>query len=246
MIQEIFEEEDIPIAEFENIGLSKDGRISLGEHDLKALLSGGRTEMLRLQGLEDGDIKIMNVDAKLSLRRNDEGGLDLLLHPVYREIMLPAYLTDEEAEELAAGELSTINKTIEIDGVKKEVLIEFDKDTREFVVTDTERILVPDLVNNETLTADQKIRFKKGKAIELQDGARLRYSATSTDGLRANRLHLIVSLLMDGGITYLLYKGLKALSTKKEDQPTEDYSKGYYQALEDMSKKAKQTMQYHR
>jgi hypothetical protein len=36
MIQEIFEEDDIPVAEFENIGLSKDGRISLAEYDLKA------------------------------------------------------------------------------------------------------------------------------------------------------------------------------------------------------------------
>jgi hypothetical protein len=70
MFQEVFEEEDIPVAEFENIGLSKDGRISLAEHDLKALLSGGRTNLLRLHDLEDGDVKIMNLDAKLSLQRN--------------------------------------------------------------------------------------------------------------------------------------------------------------------------------
>ena len=43
MTQEVFEEEDIPVAEFENIGLSKDGRLDLGDHDLKALLAGRRT-----------------------------------------------------------------------------------------------------------------------------------------------------------------------------------------------------------
>jgi len=42
MMQEVFEEEDIPVAEFENIGLSKDGRLSLGAEDLKVLLSGVR------------------------------------------------------------------------------------------------------------------------------------------------------------------------------------------------------------
>ncbi|MES2063410.1 MAG: DUF4099 domain-containing protein [Bacteroidota bacterium] len=236
MLQEVFEEEDIPIAEFENIGLSKDGRISLAEHDLKALLSGGRTNLLRLHDLEDGDVKIMNLDAKLSLQRNATGGLDLLIHPVYREMMTPAYITDDEAEKLSTGELSTLDKVVTIDGTKKEVLIEFDKDTQEFVITDTGRILAPDLVNNQELTPEQKLRFKKGKEVELPDGTKLRFSATAAEGIRSNRLHLIASLLLDGGISYMLYKGLKAMSDKKEDKVTEDYSRGYYQALEDMNK----------
>jgi hypothetical protein len=235
MLQEVFEVEDIPVAEFENIGLSKDGRISLAEHDLKALLSGGRTDLLRLHDLEDGDVKIMNLDAKLSLQRNQQGGIDLLIHPVYREMMTPAYVTDDEAEKLSTGELSTLDKIVEIDGRKKEVLIEFDKDTQEFVITDTERILSPDLVNNQELTPEQKLRFKKGKEVELPDGTKLRFSATAAEGIRSNRLHLIASLLLDGGISYILYKGLKAMSDKKEDKVTEDYSRGYFQALEDMN-----------
>jgi hypothetical protein len=235
MKQEVFEEEDIPIAEFENIGLSKDGRISLAEHDLKALLSGGRTELLQLNSLEDGDIKILNLDAKLSLQRNEQGGLDLLIHPVYRRVMTPAYVTDEEAEKLSGGKVSTLNKTVEINGRKKEVLIEFDQDTQEFVITDTAQILAPDLVNNEKLTPEQKARYKKGKEVEMPDGTRLRYSATAAEGIRSNRAHLIVSLILDGGLSYILYKGLKALSNKTEDKVTADYSRGYYQALEDMN-----------
>ena len=107
MTQEVFEEEDIPIAEFENIGLSKDGRIDLGEHDLKALLAGMRTDTLRLHNLTDGDIKILHLDAKLSLHRNEQGNLDLLIHPVYRRPKAPEYLTDDEVEKLASGE--TVN-----------------------------------------------------------------------------------------------------------------------------------------
>jgi hypothetical protein len=42
-------------------------------------------------------------------------------------------------------------------------------------------------------------------------------------------------VLLDGGISYMLYKGLKAMSEKKEDKVTEDYSRGYYQALEDLN-----------
>jgi hypothetical protein len=234
MMQELFEQEDIPIAEFENLGLSKDGRISLGEQDLKALLSGGRTDLICLHDLQDGDIKIINLDAKLSLRRNEQGGLDLLIHPVYRDPLTPAYITGEEAEKLADGEQPVLDKVVEINGVKKEVLIEFDQDTQEFLVTDTARVLAPDLVNNEALTPEQKLRFKKGKEVELQDGTKFRFSATAAEGMRSNRLHLIASLMVDGGLSYVLFAGLKAMSKNKEDKVSDDYSRGYYHALEAM------------
>lgn len=233
-MQEVFEEEDIPIAEFENLGLSKDGRLNLGEHDLKALLSGGRTDLLELHNLVDGDMPVLQLNAKLSLQRNEQGGLDLMIHPVYRRMMTPDYITDEEAEKLASGEMVNLDKVVGINGRKREVLIEFDQDTNEFVITDTERILAPDFVNNEELTPEQKRRFKKGQEVEMPDGTRLRYSATAAEGIRSNRLHLIASLIIDGGLSYILYQGLKALSNKKEDKVTEDYSRGYYHALEDM------------
>lgn len=190
--------------------------------------------MLRLHNLTDGDVKIMHLDAKLSLRRNEQGNLDLMVHPVYREPEAPAYLTDEETEKLAKGELANLDKVIEINGVKKEVLIEFDKDTNEFIITDTERILAPDFVNNEELTPEQKQRFKKGKVVELSDGTKFQFSATDPNGIRSNKLHLVASLLVDGGISFLLYKGLKALSGQTHNKVSEDYSRGYYQALEDM------------
>ena len=124
MIQELFEEEDIPIAEFENIGLSKDGVISLGETDLKALLSGHRTDLVRLENLQNGADKI-NLDAKLSLKRNEQGHLDLMIHPVYREPRSMEFLTEEEAEKLLTGEMVTLDKVVEIGGRKKEVLRQF-------------------------------------------------------------------------------------------------------------------------
>lgn len=234
MRAEIFEEEDIPVAEFENIGLSKDGLVTLAEHDLRALLTGNRTGLIRLTNLEDGDLKIMAMDAKLSLRRNEDGKLDLLLHPVYREMMSPAYVTDDEAEKLSTGELPVLDKIVEVNGVKKEVLIEFDSDTREFVITDTERILAPDFVNNEKLTAEQKRKFKKGETVQLEDGTKLRYSATDANNIRSNKLHLVASIILDGGVSYIFYKGLKAIS-QKEPSVSEDYSRGYYHALEDLN-----------
>lgn len=228
-MQPIFKEHEIPVAELERVGLPE-----LRQEDFNALLSGGRTGIVRLSNFEQDRIRVLNMDAKLSLQQNAQGGVDLLYHPIYREITEPGYVTDSEAEKLMKGELVNLDKIIEINGQKKEVLIEFDKDTNEFIITDTERILAPDFVNNEALTPEQKAKFKKGKEVELSDGTKFRFTNTDPNGIRSNKLHLIASLVIDGGMSYMLYKGLKALSPK-EPKVSEDYSRGYYNALEDMN-----------
>ncbi|WDF80763.1 DUF4099 domain-containing protein [Mucilaginibacter sp. KACC 22773] len=235
MFQKIFEEEELPLADLQKIGLAGNGHLNLNEKDLTALLSGNRTGMLRLENIETDGLRIPALDAKLSLRPNTAGNLDLLVHPIYREADIPDYLTDTEAEELEQGEIANVGKTINDHGVQKEVLIEFDPDTREFIITDTEKILVPDMVNDELLTLDQKERYRKGKEVQLQDGTAFRFSATSEDAVRANKIGLIVSVVLDGGISYILFKGLNALFNKKRDEKdAADLSTGYLKAKMDL------------
>nr|MBB6234288.1 hypothetical protein [Mucilaginibacter sp. FT3.2] len=191
--------------------------------------------MMRFENLEADGLHIPALDAKLSLRPNAAGNLDLLVHPIYREVDIPDFLADTEAEVLEKGELVNIEKTINDHGVKKEVLIEFDADTREFVITDTEKILVPDMVNDQLLTLDQKERYRKGKEVQIQDGTAFQFSATDENSVRANRIGLVVSIVLDGGMSYLLYKGLNALFNKKWDaQKAADVSPGYLKAKMDM------------
>jgi len=232
-MHQVFKENQIPVAELDRVGLVKDGRPLLREQDLRALLSGGITRTLHLRNFGEDDIKISLMDAKLSMQQNGQGQIELLYHPVYREHTRPDYLTEDEAETLIDGETVNLDKVIEINGQKKEVLIEFDKDTNAFIITDIEGIIAPDFVNDEALTPEQKLKFKKGKEVELSDGTKFRFTHTDPNGLRSNKLHLVVSLLLDGGMSYMLYKGLKALSPK-EHKVSEDYSRGYYNALEDM------------
>jgi hypothetical protein len=88
------------------------------------------------------------------------------------------------------------------------------------------------------LSLEQKERYRKGKEVELSDGTRFQYGGGDARGVRANKLALIASVIVDGGISYLLYKGLNAMFGQKHDpQKADVYSKGYYQALEDMIKK---------
>lgn len=225
MIRQIYNMQDLPMADLQRIGLAKNGRLEIDQHDLKALLSGRRTDMLRLENLQADGIQIPALDAKLSLRTNKSGALELLVHPIYRDIEPPYYLTAEEAEMLEKGEAVNIDKIItDKDGKSKEVLIEFDPDTNEFIITDTEQILAPEEVNGIPLTAEQKERYRKGKEVETDDGATIQYSAKDKQGIRSDKLALIASILIDGGVSYMLFKGLNALFNKpQKKEPGSNY-----------------------
>jgi hypothetical protein len=242
MTDQLFDEQALPLEDLEEIGLAKNGRFLLAADDLKALLSGRRTDMLRLENLAAEGIHILAMDAKLSLKQNPEGNLDLLIHPVYREAEYAQYLTDSEAEMLEKGEIANILKrTSDTQGNETDILVEFDKDTNEFIITDTEKILVPDFVNNEKLTLEQKERYRKGKEVELSDGTKFQYSGTNSKGISSNKLALVASILIDGGVSYILYKGLNALLGQKPDQESrQHYGKGYHQALKDMQAQEKE------
>lgn len=236
MNQQLFEEQDLPIEDLQKIGLAENGKLHLDSDDLNALLYGRRTNMLRLENLNSEGFNIPALDAKLSLKPDADGNLQLLLHPIYKEAKSPSWLTNTEAEELEKGEMVNMEKTIfDDEGSLKDVLVEFDKETKEFIITDTEKVQAPDKVNNEPLTAEQKERYRKGKEVELSDGTRFQFSAADPKGLRSNRLQLIASIVIDGGLSYVLYKGLNALFGHKQEKSAEvNNSKGFEAAMREM------------
>ncbi|HKG07280.1 MAG TPA: DUF4099 domain-containing protein [Pedobacter sp.] len=227
---------ELPLTELEKLGLAAGGKVSLDEPNLQALLEGRRTDHIRLSNLKMGQHEINELDAKVSLLRNRHGDLEVLLHPIYKEVAKPEYLTDVEAEKLQNGEtVSILKKILDEQGKPKEILVEFDAETAEFVITDTDRMIVPDRMNNEPLTAAQKEAFKKGKEVKLSDGTAFKYSGTDQQGLRANKIALISSILFDGGLSYMLYKGLKSLTGEKQAAKAEQaYSAGYHEAVKDL------------
>jgi hypothetical protein len=231
-----FDENDLPIEDMETVGLAVNGQLLLNVDDLKALLSGRRTGLLELHDLEAENIKIKSIQAKISLKMNEQGKMDLLIHPIYRKALTPDFLDDNEAKALQKGEVENYLKiTIDNKGNKKELLVEYDSDTREFIVSDTEKILTPDMVNNEFLTPAQKENYRKGKEVQLAEGTKFKYSAVDKHGIRSDKIALIASILIDGGLTYAVYKGLNALFNQKRDEKNaEKLSPGYYNAVKDI------------
>src|SRR6187402_2063228 len=225
-----FHEDNLPIKDLETIGLAAGGQLLLNVDDLKALLSGRRTSLMELHDLEAENIKIKSINAKISLRPNESGKLDLLIHPIYRKAETPDFLNETEAQQLFKGEVANLLKiTLDNHGNKKEMLVEYDAETKEYIVSDTEKILAPDMVNNEFLTPAQKELYRKGKEVQIADGTKFSYSATDHHGIRSNKLRLVASILIDGGLSYMVYKGLNALFNQKRDQKSaEKLSPGYH------------------
>jgi hypothetical protein len=238
MIKQVFNLQDIPVESLEQIHLAKDGEILLDHDDLTALLAGRRTEMQRMEDLELDGMHIDVLDAKLSLQLKPDGTLKLLFHPIHREPEVPSFLTSTQAEMLEKGDIINLQKMIfDDEGHAKEVLIEFDKDTNEFIITDTEKIQAPDMINGVPLTAEQKERYKKGKEVATEDGTTIQYSGTDKQGVRSDKLALIASLIVDGGMSYIVFKGLNALFNRKEEENTKrGVGKNYHSTLQDMQK----------
>lgn len=66
-------------------------------------------------------------------------------------------------------------------------------------------------------------------------------------GIRSNRLALIASIIVDGGVSYMLYRGLNAVFGKKQDpKESNQFSTGYEQALRDMQANENAQQNYER
>lgn len=230
-----FNQEELPQKALESIGLWKDGKALLCKEDLDALLSGRRTSFIRLENLQADGFQIPQLDVKLSLSLDAEGRLDLVFHPIYKEAKPHPLLTDSEAKDLIEGQKVSLLKTYRPEGKEAlQVVLQYDKDTREFITYNPSRVQVPEEINGQKLTEKQKESYKRGELITLEDQTNLRIAASDSKGVLSDKAALILSFLTDGGITYLVIKGLKDLDGRL---PATGFSEGYKKALEDMNRR---------
>ncbi|ARS40290.1 hypothetical protein CA265_11755 [Sphingobacteriaceae bacterium GW460-11-11-14-LB5] len=230
---------DLPMEDLRDLGLIKDGEVTLPKKDIDALISGMRTGLVKLQDINHGDIEVKEIHVKLSLAKSAAGKPELLVHPVYKQSHVPAIISSTEGDDLITGLKANLIKETTEDGRHKKMIVEYDWDTKEFIVTDTSRLRVPEMVNGMQLTPYQKERYANGRQIEMPDGTTFQASSTSPEGVRSNRLVLVVSLVMDGGLTYLLLTGLKAMvGDRGLLSQTDERNSNYQKALQDAAQKS--------
>lgn len=131
---------------------------------------------------------------------------------------------------------------------EKTLVYEFDKDTNSFVAVDSDDVLTPEQVNGMPLTDEQKKKLKKGQVVEMPDGTTVQTSpaAAKNNFLQSNRKLLIASVLLDGGLSFFLVKGMQLVHDKTSQGKLEqqEYNKGYRDALAkvqaDLERKSKE------
>lgn len=117
----------------------------------------------------------------------------------------------------------------------KSHVIEYDPQTRQFMDYDPKKLKVPEQINGENLSAEKKRKLKEGEVITLADGTQVQIRTSDKNGLRSNRGFLVLSILMDGGLSYLLVTGIARLVGIKS-QEDKSYSRGYIEALREVEK----------
>lgn len=154
---------EIPFHSFEKLGLSKMDVLKLDKENLEALLSGKRTGLLNIKGV-DGNGEKFDLNAKVSLNRNPDNTVGILIHPIRQEIKNDINLNSKEIGKLKDGSL--VSKTIE----GERYLIQLDKETNELLKIKTKNINVPSHIKDVELNSNQKEKLKQGQVITLESG----------------------------------------------------------------------------
>ena len=162
--QSRFTERDIPYQEFEKVGFSKEELFTkMSREDLEKLMSGKRTSMYKVQGIDSKgqDFSIMS---KFSLVRKEDGTATLHLHPVRPDIKNDIGLTDSDIKKLQKEQL--VPKTIN----GERYLVQLDKETNELLKAKTKDINVPTHIKDVELNNVQRERLRKGQLITIESG----------------------------------------------------------------------------
>ncbi|WP_232835096.1 DUF4099 domain-containing protein [Pleomorphovibrio marinus] len=235
----MIKEKTLPMQELRLFGIYKDGKFTIPEEQVRALQDGKMTDVVELKDLKGKDIHIESLPARLSIVRGTDGNPSLRIDPVYRFPDSHPKLSKEESERLIRGDIANIRKNyVDREGNVGTEIIAYDKATRQFMSYDPRVVQAPEAVNNEKLTAEQKRKYKEGETVELSDGTQFQFSTVDRKGIRSNRKGLVLSVLLDGGISYLLFTGVRRMMGIKSSEE-QSYSKGYQDGL----KKMQQTME---
>lgn len=164
------DESRIDWSRFEKLGITKD---MIDPKSLDSMLNWQKTPALLPIKAEIGDTTI-RTDARLSLRENEDGKLNLVVHAVRKEPQLDGFvygarLTEEDKQNLR--QTGHAGRLVKIEPVKDQKMMAFlsvDKLTNELVAVRADKIKIPDEIKGVTLDEQQKKDLSEGKAVYLE------------------------------------------------------------------------------
>ena len=163
--------DEIPFYKLEKVGVKKDFIDRMDENELRDFLNGYRSQKLYTINAMVNDEQL-RIPAKLRLQKQDNGEVDVKIHPIQRLYVPDEYMGHKFTKEEKAALLNDKNlgKTIELtgkDGKKDNYYLAIDNKTNELIPLRTKNIKVPDKIKGASLSAEQKQKLAAGKKVYL-------------------------------------------------------------------------------
>lgn len=165
------DESRIDWKQFEDIGISKE--MLENSKSLDKMLNWQKSPALLPIKAKIGDT-IIQTDARLSLRENAEGKLNVIVHAIRKEpqldgIVYGTRLTEDDKQNLRQA--GNAGRLVEIEPAKDNKMMAFisvDKMTNELVAVRADKIKIPNEIKGVTLNEQQKKDLGEGKAIYVE------------------------------------------------------------------------------
>lgn len=209
--------EEIPFDKLEKVGVNKNFIQHMDENELRDFLNGFRSQKLYTINAVINDQQ-MRIPAKLRLKKEDDGTVNVRVHPIQRLQIPEEYMghkfTQEERNRLLADR--NLGKTIELtgkDGKKDKYYMALDPKTNELIPLRTKHITIPEKIKGVTLSAEQKQKLAKGEKVYLD-------KMTGRNGKKFG-----ASLQVDAANRSINFSGFKQ-EKELEQEKTQKESKG--------------------
>ena len=209
--------EEIPFDKLEKVGVNKNFIQHMDENELRDFLNGYRSQKLYTINAVINDQQ-MRIPAKLRLKKEDDGTVNVRVHPIQRLQIPEEYMghkfTQEERNRLLADR--NLGKTIELtgkDGKKDKYYMALDPKTNELIPLRTKHINIPEKIKGVTLSAEQKQKLAKGEKVYLD-------KMTGRNGKKFG-----ASLQVDAANRSINFSGFKQ-EKELEQEKTKKESKG--------------------
>jgi hypothetical protein len=224
----LFKEAELPREALQTLNLLKDEHLFIDRDNLEAMSLGRRSALIAISDIKLDNIRIARLEAKLSLSRAESGEVELLIHPVYR-IPQKHYLLDDKAMgELINGEKPNhvVQLNLGADKVRN-MVVEYDADTREFLAYDAVTVQPPSMINGEELDADRREAYRLGQKVSIYDDTTVQYRVSEPKGILSNTEKVILSFQEDDRVRHVMLHDLKNLQGSFQRQL--DYNSSSYQ-----------------
>ncbi len=165
--------EQIPFEKLEKVGINKDFVDRMESKELKDFLNGFRSDKLYTVNakIDDQDYRI---PAKIRLKQENDGSVDVKIHPIQRLHIPDEYMGHKFSKEDKAALLNDKNlgKTVELtgrDGKKDNYYLGIDNKTNELISLRTKHIQIPEKIKGASLSEEQKQKLAKGEKVTLDN-----------------------------------------------------------------------------